>query len=252
MIERSYSTFSASRADDQALLALEDVARITRDLDDMRVVGGLMVTLLTEAFPAEGFVVRRTADVDAAISVEIAHSGALHERLIAAGYIAAGGNRYVCDGRVVDVLVPSSSGRFVTAVLGGRGFDSAPGLSLALAAPPILHRLEVVLSDGSARRVEVRTPTVELAVVVKALATRSRHAGKDLVDLYNLLLIAEQHPRDEFGGWRLDEPEPIGARRDTVRQLEHLRTMPGLRAALTGTGVPAPAFAQLIRAQLAR
>jgi hypothetical protein len=252
MIERSYSTFSSSRADDQAFLALEDVARLTHDFDDMRVIGGLMVALLTEAFPAPGFVTRRTADVDAAISVQIAHSGALHERLTAAGYVAEGGNRYVCDERVVDVLVPSDTGRFVSAVLGGRGFDSAPGLSLALAAPPILHRLEVVLSDGSARRIEVRTPTVELAVVVKALATRGRHAAKDLVDLYNLLLIVEQYPREELGGWRLDEDEPRGVRRDAVRQLEHLRTMPGLRAALTDTGVPPPAFAQLVRTQLAR
>ena len=97
---------------------------------------------------------------------------------------------------------------------------------------------------------QVRTPTVELAIVVKALATRSRHATKDLIDLYNLLLIAEQYPRDEIGGWQLNEGESKGSRRDAVRQLEHLRTMPGLRTALVGTSVSAPAFAQLIRMQL--
>ncbi len=95
MIERNYSTFSASRADDQAFLALDDVARLTEDLEDTRIIGGLMVMLLAEAFPAEGFVTRRTADADAAISVEIAQSGALHNRLEAAGYTAESGNRYV-------------------------------------------------------------------------------------------------------------------------------------------------------------
>jgi len=250
MIERNYSTFSASRADDQAFLALDDVARLTEDLEDTRIIGGLMVMLLAEAFPAEGFVTRRTADADAAISVEIAQSGALHNRLEAAGYTAESGNRYVREDRVIDVLVPSHTGRFASTRLGGRGFGSAPGLSLALAAPPILHRLEVLLSDGSTIWMQVRTPTVELAIVVKALATRSRHATKDLIDLYNLLLIAEQYPRDEIGGWQLNEGESKGSRRDAVRQLEHLRTMPGLRTALVGTGVSAPAFAQLIRMQL--
>lgn len=72
MIDQSYGTFSSSRADDQAFLALRDAAQVTADLPDTRVVGGMMVSLLTEAFPAQGFVVRRTADVDAALSVHIA------------------------------------------------------------------------------------------------------------------------------------------------------------------------------------
>src|SRR5690606_23708528 len=120
--------------------------------------------------------------------------------------------RYVRDGRVIDVLVPSNTGRFASTVLGGRGFDAVPGLTLALAAPPIVHRLEVVMSDGSTRGRHVRTPTVELAVLVKALATNGRHAAKDLVDLYNLLLIVEQYPWGEIGGWRLDEAELRGLR----------------------------------------
>src|SRR5690625_4625239 len=110
MIERSYSMFSTSRADDQAFLALEDVARLTEDLEDTQVVGGLMAMLLTQAFPTKGFVQRRTANVDTAISVKIAHSGDLHDRLEAAGYIAERGNRYVCEDKIIDLLVPSSTG----------------------------------------------------------------------------------------------------------------------------------------------
>lgn len=251
MIERSYSTFSSSRADDQAFLALDDVARVTGDLDDTRVVGGLMVMLLSEAFPAEGVIPRRTADVDAAISVSLAHSGALHERLTEAGYLASSGNRYVRGERVVDLLVPSGTGVFASAEHGGRGFDAAPGLTLALAAPPVVHRLDVLLSDERSLQVQVRTPAVEQAVVLKALATRSRSAAKDLVDLYNLLLIVEQYAREEIGGWRLDTSGLRGTRLDAVRQLEQLQRMPGLRAALEGTGVTAPALAQLIMAAIA-
>lgn len=251
MIERSYSTFATSRADDHAFEALEDVTRLTEDFDDTRVVGGLMVMLLTEAFPAEGTVTRRTADVDAAISVQIANSGALHERLTSARYVAERGNRYVHGERVIDLLVPSTTGSFAPAVMGGRGFDSAPGLSLALAVLPILHRVDVALSDGTAQTMGVRTPTVEAAVVLKTLATKTRREAKDLVDLYNLLLIVEQYQPEEIGGWRLSEGVQKGTRLDAVRQLEQLRTMPGLRAALEGTSVPVPAFTQLIRANLA-
>lgn len=250
MIERSYSTFASSRADDHAFRALDDVARITDDLEDTRVVGGLMVMLLCEAFPAEGVIERRTADVDAAISVSLANSGTLHERLTGAGYLASSGNRYIRDERVVDLLVPSGTEEFTQALHGRRGFDEAPGLALALAALPVVHQLDVLLSDESSLQVRVRTPAVEQAVVLKTLATRSRSATKDLIDLYNLLLIVEQYPREEIGGWRLDSQDLRGARLDAVRQLEWLRQMPGLRAALDDTGVAAPAFVQLIMSAL--
>lgn len=252
MITRTTSTFATSRSDDLAFLALADVARVTADLEDARVVGGLMVTLLTEAFPAPETVARRTADVDAAISVELANTGMLHERLTLEGYTAAHGNRYERDGRVIDLLVPSGTGTFATTEQGGRGFDAAPGLALALAGEPVTHIIDITLSDGSTLTTEARTPTVQHAVVVKALTTRGRHATKDLIDLFNLLLIVEQYAPEEIGGWRLAEPDLRGARRDAAEQLDSLRALPGLRASLEGSGVSAPAFIQLISSQIGR
>lgn len=107
LITKSYETFSSSRASDNAFLALDDVARITADLEETRVIGGIMTTLLLEAYPATGTVARHTSDVDTAISLELASTGTLHERLLEAGYAALNGNRYVQGDRVVDLLVPS-------------------------------------------------------------------------------------------------------------------------------------------------
>lgn len=148
--------------------------------------------------------------------------------------------------QVIDLLVLSGSNRFTSEEHGGRGFDAAPGLSLAIAGAPITHHLDAVLSDGTSLQVSGRTPSVEHAVVLKALASAGRSQLKDLIDLYNLLLIAEQYPRESIGGWRLDEANVKGSRLDAVRQLSSLRTMPGLRAALEGSAVPAPALVQLI------
>ena len=47
-------TVSTSDADDAAFQALEDVAAIASELDDILVVGGQMAFLLLTAFPATG------------------------------------------------------------------------------------------------------------------------------------------------------------------------------------------------------
>lgn len=248
MITKNYSTFAASRADDYAFLALSDVAKLTEGLEDTRVVGGLMVTLLSEAYPSQGNVPRRTSDVDTAISVSIANSGEMHDRLIAAGYQASSGNRYESGKQVVDLLVPSGTGRFAPVEHGGRAFDSAPGLSLVLASEPIAHELEVALSNGSNLAVRVHTPSVEGAVILKALATQSRSAAKDLVDLHNLLLIAEQYSVEDIGGWRLDQAQLRGARSDAVRALAAVVKRRKLNASLQGTGISGAVLVQLVRA----
>ncbi|MBC9927378.1 hypothetical protein [Leucobacter sp. cx-169] len=246
MITRSYATFSSSNADDLAFLALKDVSKITEDLEDTRVVGGLMVMLLSEAYPANGYIPRRTSDVDTAISVQIANAGTLHERLLEAGYESKSGNRYFRGERVVDLLIPSSTDKFTSAQHGGRGFDSAPGLSLALAGQPITHQLNITLVDGSTMELEVRTPSVEHATILKAFATQSRSAPKDLVDLHNLLLIADTYSHEEIGGWRLTEADLTGARGDATRVMQGIRTSPGLRHMLRDTGVTPPVLSQLL------
>lgn len=209
-IHRTVTTIATSHADNAAYLALNDVSRLTAEFEDVRVVGGQMVSLLMHAYPVEGAVHRRTADADAAISTEIAAGGDMHTLLERAGYSAQSGNHYVMPGtgvedRAIDLLVPSSDAAFTSQVVGGRGFDAAPGLMLALAAPPVVVDANVTLTNGDVLDFQVRVPPVEHALVLKAYATQTRHQSKDYTDLHNLLSIGYQHRNapEIIGGWRL-------------------------------------------------
>lgn len=178
MIRRSVETVATSNADDAAYLALEDVARITEDLDEVRVVGGHMTSLLLTAFPVSGAVIRRTADADAAISTSIAVSGRIHRALTNAGYVDTSGNHYAKGRLEVDLLVPSGTDEFVRVEHGGRGFDAAPGLMRVFAVEPIVLDVGVMLTNGSRHGFAVRVPPVELAVTLKAYAATSRAAPR--------------------------------------------------------------------------
>ncbi|WP_147440903.1 hypothetical protein [Mycetocola zhadangensis] len=102
---------STSDADDAAFQALEDVAAIAVDLDDILVIGGQIASLLLIAFPSTGSIARRTGDADAAMTTAIAASGTVHDRLVAEGYEAVSGNHYErgAGGEVaVDTFAPGS------------------------------------------------------------------------------------------------------------------------------------------------
>ncbi|WP_377012180.1 hypothetical protein [Cryobacterium melibiosiphilum] len=60
MIRRRIATVATSNADDAAFRALADVTEITQQIDDVRIVGGHMASLLLTAFPVPGAIVRRT------------------------------------------------------------------------------------------------------------------------------------------------------------------------------------------------
>ena len=124
MIRRHIDTVATSNADDAAFRALADVAEITKHLDDLRIVGGHMASLLLTACPVPGAVLRRTADADAAVSTSVAASGQIHSALVDAGYTDTSGNHYVNGDLEIDILVPADGARFETARLGGRGFDA--------------------------------------------------------------------------------------------------------------------------------
>lgn len=248
VVKRNVHKLSFSAADDAAFRALADISRITAELDDVRVVGGQMVSLLTAAFPAPDLVERRTVDADAAMSTAIAASGDVHTALLASGYEPTAGNSYAAGDRHIDLLVPSPDGRFGEQRCGERVFDGVPGLHLAVSVPPLHVDLDVTLRDGTGMSIEVRVPTVECAVIIKALATRTRTAAKDYADLDTLLRIADAHDVDDIGGWKLDgEAARTGARGDAARQLTELargaRRTPGFVQA----GVQIPRFQALVR-----
>lgn len=247
MITRSYTTFASSEAQLVFFATLRDVVAATADLEESRLVGGGMSLLLAEAFPADGTIERWTADADAAISVDIAASGTLHDRLVSAGYEATSGNRYEKGDQAVDLLVPSGTARFGMVAYGDRAFDEVPGLSLALAGTPVVHEFRVLAPDGRQLELEVRTPSVEIAVVLKALATRTRSAVEDLIDLHNLLSIASRYSRDDIGGWRLDDPAITGARLDAVRALHEVLGSPQTMRMARSIGPQPGSFAQLVQ-----
>jgi hypothetical protein len=221
MIRRAIETVAVSRADDLAFRALADIVTLTTDLE-ARVVGGQMVSLLTTAYPAPEAVVRQTADADAAITLELAASGRIHELLARSGYEPTSGNSYEKLGQRIDLLIPASRNAFDRREIGGRGFDAAPGLHLALAAEPIVAIVGVVLTDGAPLRFTARLPTVEIAVVLKSAAYESRGAAKDLTDLYNLLQIAHTFDAESIGGWKLDQAGLSGTRGDAQRTLQRI------------------------------
>lgn len=246
MIRAVVETVATSNADDAAYLALEDVARITEGLDDVRIIGGHMARLLLTAFPVAGAIIRRTADADAAISTTIAASGHMHRALIRAGYTDTRGNHYSKGRLEIDLLVPSGTDAFVVAEQGGRGFDAAPGLLRAFAVKPIVLDVAVKLTDGSHHEFVVRVPTVELAVTLKAYATRSRAAAKDLTDLYNLLGVANAYEVERIGAWTSNGPL-TGTRLDTGRILHAIADRARSSLHLREAGISQERFVALIR-----
>ncbi|SEN81629.1 hypothetical protein [Cryobacterium luteum] len=246
MIRRSVETVATSNADDAAYQALEDVVRITEHLEDVRVVGGHMASLLLTAFPVAGAIIRRTADADAAISTSIAASGQIHRALTAAGYVAASGNHYAKGPLAIDLLVPSGTNEFVNVEHGGRGFDAAPGLMRAFAMEPIFLDVGVMLTDGSRHEFAVRVPSVEIAVTLKAYATTSRAAPKDLTDLYNLLSVANSYDEDRIGAWTLNG-HLQGTRLDSGRILHNIADSAQTSALIREAGIPQERLAALIR-----
>ncbi len=251
MIRRTVHTVSTSNADDAAFGALADASKMLDGASDARIVGGQMVALLLAAFPTPDAIIRRTADADLAISTTLATAGTLHDQLTAAGYEATAGNSYAKQDQTIDLLVPSRAGTFTRAEHGGRTFDAAPGLSLALAADPIELDVTVILRDGSALRLNTRLPTPEIATVLKAYASRSRAAVKDAVDLHNLLSIADAHPPTEIGGWSLTEPALSGSRRDAARILNALATRARRDPTLRASGVNPARLSALIQRHVA-
>ncbi|WP_134371323.1 hypothetical protein [Cryobacterium cheniae] len=60
-------------------------------------------------------------------------------------------------------------------------------MTIAFSVDPIVLEVGVLLTDGTPLDFVVRVPPVELALIFKAYAAQSRHAPKEVTDLYNLL-----------------------------------------------------------------
>ena len=259
-LRRRVELAATTYADELSLRSLAELSTITAD-QNVRIIGGQMASLLLTAFPVPPIAVRRTRDADAAITTELAGSGVIHQRLRDHGYAATAGNSYtrpvadlaVAGGPVpelaVDLLVPSLDGRFRPQEHGERAFDAAPGLALALAAEPIVIDTAARLLDGRVLEFTVPVPTVELALVIKALSYGSRLQDRDVEDIYRLLEITGAYPSDEIGGWRLHETPLRAARRDAAVHLHALARRSRRRLDLD---VPTARLATLIASLVSR
>jgi hypothetical protein len=242
-VSHTLDLISTSRADDASYGALLDMATALRDHDDSRVVGGHMVELLQMIHPTPGLPHRRTNDSDAAITTAIAGSGDVHSALTAVGYEPTSGNHYRRGDREIDLLIPSASETFRSEEHGGRAFDAAPGLRLALSAEPTVVEATVEFLDGELRTGLIRVPRVEIALVIKALATRSRSAPKDLADISTLLALRAAHTSEDLLGWMIDSGPLTGARREAAAVLHRI-------ADLAERGL-LPASAEVVQIRLA-
>jgi len=220
---------ATSNADDAAFRSLVDLASVIDGRSDAVVIGGHMVGLICATFPAPGLAERRTQDADGGVEVELASTGDLHEGLIALGYRAENSNRYVRDGEgsppTIDLLVPTVEDRFHDETYGGRTFDAMPGLGVAMSSTQLI-RAELTFQDLSEQAVTVRIPTIEGAVLLKAIAWGSRRERKDAIDLSNLFAVLQHHGPELLGGpWRLNEPTLAGMRLTATRNLYLLADM---------------------------
>jgi hypothetical protein len=262
-VRRRVELAASSFADELSLRALAEITEITAD-QNVRVIGGQMASLLLAAFPVAGISARSTRDADTAITTELAGSGLLHERLLEHGYVATRGNSYtrpvpdlVASDRpvpelAVDLLVPSLDGRFRPQEHGGRAFDAAPGLAPTLSAAPVVIDVGARLLDGSRLEFTARVPTVEHALVIKALSYGSRLQARDVEDIHRLLEIADTYPPLEIGGWQLQAAPLGGSRRDAARHLHELARQTRQTRALGDAAVSVARLAALIAALIGR
>lgn len=193
---------------------------------DYRIVGGHMVRLLLHVYPTPRATLRSTLDADAAVgSVDVVEP--ITQNLVAQDFTKHGGNLFYKDlsedQRVEINLLLSREGHtkgLRTHTVPGVGqIDTLPELSFALADPALLLDVTADLGNREVIEYQTRIPDLEAAVVLKAHSWASRRSEKDLADLHSLLEIREAHPTTT---WRLDEPEPRGYRKDTVRILGEL------------------------------
>lgn len=251
---------SMSNAADLGYRALADVAQAAVGIPhkNYRIVGGHMVQLLIHTYPTPGATERSTADADAGIDEAVAAGQDFHNQLLERGYEASKGNHYTRqneDGGLieVDLLIPHDGigrpMRHATEV-NGRGFDAIPGLKFALAATPLLVDVKVLLfGEKVDLTFTVPVPDVEAALILKALAWKSRTTDKDLADISSLLEIAQLH-KDALTNWGYADERlaATGQRKDAAKALHSIVEMAGRNRIKPLKGLSSPArLAALIR-----
>lgn len=223
--QHKISVFATSAADVLGYRGQHAVAEAAEG-NNYRIVGGHMVRLLLHVYPAAKAIARSTTDADTAIgSLEIA--APMAQNFLAQNFTKEGGNLFyqeiAPEQRVeINLLAPrtgNAPGIRPQTVPGVGQIDTLPELSYIFNHPPLVLDVEADLGDGEILIYQTLIPNLEEALILKAFAWSERHKEKDLADLDTLLEIREAHPEVP---WRLNEPNLIGFRKDTVRILQRL------------------------------
>ena len=251
---KTIKVISMSNAADLGYLALADVAAAADGID-YRIVGGHMVQLLIHAYPTPNAFERSTVDADAGINRPEAAGQELHRQLLARGYEPESGNHYARTSPAgekieVDLLVPGTVPTR-TEQIGGRGFDAIPGLDFALNAAAMQVDATVLLFGGGDLEFSVPVPDAEAALILKALAWKSRFSPKDLVDILSLLEIIHEH-KAALSGWGYGDPAKAGrgTRRDAAAALQLIVQQASAGRVKLPAGLNPARLAALIRAHV--
>ena len=192
---RALSVLSASRAVDAGYLALFDLAETAKRMDvDYRIVGGHMVSTLCQLWPT-GVELRETADADFGATFQVVADPRLPQELARAGYEHTAGNRFerteASLDLAIDILVPSYTTQHQPNQRhGSLVVDAIPGLSYALAVPPLAVQVDAELTSGRRLKLEIPVPPPAPALCLKAVAYGARLAQRDAQDVHRLLEVA--------------------------------------------------------------
>lgn len=212
-----------SNSDALGYLGQQAVAEAADEGSDYLIIGGHMVRLLLQVYPAQNATLRSTLDADAAVGdVEVV--GPISANLLAQDFTKEGGNVFAKavshDQRVeINLLLAregAAPGLRRQDVPGVGQVDTLPELRFALMQPPLSLEVTAMLRDGRSIEYETRIPDLEAATVLKAHSWKGRRTASDLADLHSLFEIREAHPEIL---WRLDEQRLMGFRKDTARIL---------------------------------
>ena len=177
-------------------LAHEALRQAGVDLASVRLIGGAMVTLHVRRLGLTHVDIRATADADIALPYQVVAEGSVVDRLSEVFDTREGGNRWTSpqpDGSLLalDVLVHHPRAGKAPVMIGGRQFDRAPGLWVALQRTHV--PVQIVASDFE---VVVSLPDVIGALSLKLGALSVRTESKDAEDVLRLLECADAEAID--------------------------------------------------------
>lgn len=215
---------SPSLAFDGGLLALAEGSSAATEAfgDRWRLVGGMMTRLTAEVCAPDLEKLRFSQDADLGASVADLSSAPLLAVMQRRGFAKVDGSRLQKQSPQgeanVDLLVPSSDGRFHQNIRAGEFMaDATPGLRAALALPPLRVSFQGRLTGGETVAADdVLLPHPVAALAIKAYAWRMLARLQDATDVSVLLRAVDAIQGDLGPVWEIDA--------DLVAAKAHLRS----------------------------